>query len=199
MWKKPKRPNWMSKEEYANYPETIQIREFKVSGLLYVTTFLKAKTYHKQELAMIYKRRWDVEINLNSIKTVMAMDYLSSKTPEMVKKEIGIHFLAYNMIKNLIVEACLSYHVPPWTVSFKGTLQLFNQFTPHFFYANQETENFLYQHLLRLIVKNKIGNRPGRIEPRAVKQKPKSFPALRNSRTLEKQRLLQQLEKKKAC
>ena len=89
----------MKQEQYDAYPDLMPVREFKVAGNVYVTTFLDAKTYPKQDLAQIYCRRWDIEINLRSIKSIMEMDMLSCKTPSMVLKEIGIHFLAYNGIR----------------------------------------------------------------------------------------------------
>jgi hypothetical protein len=99
MWKKPKqKPEWMTKNEYDSYPDEISVREFKISGLVYVTTFLDQKKYFKKELAEIYVKRWQIELNLKSVKSVMGMDMLSCKTPEMVRKEIGLHFLAYNFI-----------------------------------------------------------------------------------------------------
>ena len=66
-WKKPKKPTWMKQEQYDAYPDLMPVREFKVAGNVYVTTFLDAKTYPKQDLAQIYCRRWDIEINLRSI------------------------------------------------------------------------------------------------------------------------------------
>lgn len=194
-WKKPQRPEWMDEAEYAAWPDTIRIREFKVAGHVYVTTFLNDKEYPKKELAKIYKRRWEIEINLKSIKETMNMDMLSCKTPDMVKKEIGIHFLAYNFIRVIIAEACKKHDALPWQVSFKGTIQLLSEFMPHFLNSTESMNKILYTELLRLIVKNKVGNRPGRVEPRAVKQRPKPFPRLKRSRTIEKKRLIKKMEK----
>jgi hypothetical protein len=191
-WQKPRRPDWMSKTDYDQYPDAIQVREFKRHGMVYVTTFLNAKTHPKQELHTLYKRRWGVELHLNSIKTVMNMNRLSCKTPNMVEKEIGVHLLAYNMIRKFMVEACVKHQLLPWQISFKATLQLLNQFIPHFLSTSGKKRKLLYANLLLLIVKNKVGNRPGRVEPRAVRPKTRSFPILKNTRKDEKQKLLQQ-------
>ncbi len=195
-WKKPARPEWMDKETYASIPNTILIREFKVAGKVYVTTFLSAKKYKRKELATIYKRRWEVEINLKSIKEIMDMDMLSCKTPDMVIKEIGTHFLAYNFIRILMAEACEAHGALPWQVSFKGTVQLLNEFMPYFLNSNKNQNQIMYNELLALIVKNKVGNRPGRMEPRAVKQRPKPFPRLKKPRIVEKARLMRKIEKR---
>lgn len=191
-WEKPRRPEWMSQESYDQYPNAIPIREFKKQGVIYVTTFLNAKTHPKHDLHALYKRRWEVELHLNSIKTVMEMDRLTCKTPDMVEKEIGVHLLAYNIIRKLMVEACAKHQALPWKISFKATLQLLNQFIPHLSLASLKKRRLLYTELLQLIVKNKVGNRPGRIEPRAVRQQTRSFPVLRSTRKAEQQKLLQQ-------
>jgi hypothetical protein len=195
-WEKPYKPTWMTQKEYDSYPDKIQVREFKVAGNVYVTTFLNAKKYHKKELASIYERRWDVEINLKSIKATMNMDMLSCKTPDMVKKEIGIHFLAYNLIRIIMAEACVHHDTVPWKVSFKGTVQLLAAFMPYFLNSITRRNKILYAEMLALIVKNKIGNRPGRVEPRVLKQRHKPFPTLKRQRSLEKERLMKKLSKR---
>lgn len=196
LWGKPYKPAWMAQKEYDSYPDKIQVREFKVAGNIYVTTFLNAKKYHKKELASIYERRWDVEINLKSIKAIMNMDMLSCKTPDMVKKEIGIHFLAYNFIRIIMAEACVHHDAIPWKISFKGTVQLLTTFMPHFLNSSARKNKILYSEMLALIVKNKIGNRPGRVEPRVIKQRQKPFPTLKRQRSIEKERLMKKLNKR---
>ena len=194
-WKKPSRPEWMTQEKYDSYPAEMQVREFKVNGNVYVTTFLHARKYHKQELAKIYERRWDVEINLKSIKEIMNMDFLSCKTPEMVRKEIGIHFLAYNFIRIIMAEACEKHNAIPSKISFKGSVQQINSFAPYFLNSSEAKNKMLYAEMIQLIVQNKIGNRPGRVEPRAVKRRPKAFPSLSRPRIVEKKRLMRKVEK----
>jgi hypothetical protein len=197
-WKKPIKPSWMDQKSYDNHPDRIQVREFKVAGKVYVTTLLAHKKYHKKEIAELYKLRWQIEINLNSIKTILNMNFLSCKSPEMIRKEIGIHFLAYNFIRIMIAEACSKYDAIPNQVSFKGTLQLLNQFMPYFLIQNKSNKNELYEQLLKRIVRNKIGNRPGRIEPRAVKRRKKPFPTLNHSRSVERGKLIKQQARKYA-
>lgn len=194
-WKKPTRPEWMDQKSYEAYPDQLKVREFKVDRKVYVTTFLNNKKYHKKELAKIYELRWHLEINLKSIKETMDMDMLSCKTPEMVRKEIGIHFLAYNFIRIIMAEACVQHDVMPNQVSFKGTIQLLNVFMPHFIKSSKRENKIMYDELLKKIVKNKIGNRPGRVEPRAVKKRPKPFDTLNKPRIVEKARLMRRIEK----
>ena len=131
-WSRPVRPFWMDAETYKAYPVQIDVREFKVNGRVYVTTFRNDKKYTKQELAALYGLRWQVEVNLKSIKSIMKMDMLSCKSPGMVKKEVGVHFLAYNLVRIMMAEACSKCLLHPNEISFKGTLQLLNKFTPYF-------------------------------------------------------------------
>ncbi|APS59759.1 hypothetical protein AVI53_03630 [Piscirickettsia salmonis] len=88
----------MTQETYDSYPDQMTVREFKIKGEVYVTTFQDHKKYNKVALANHYKQRWHIEINFNSLKTIMSMDHLRSKTPDMLHKEIAVHFLAYNLI-----------------------------------------------------------------------------------------------------
>lgn len=194
-WKKPKKPEWMDDESYSMYPDKMRVREFKVDGKIYVTTLLDDKKYHKKELAKIYELRWHLEINLKSIKETMNMNMLSCKTPEMVRKEIGIHFLAYNFIRIIMAESCIQYNLIPNQVSFKGTVQLLNKLMPHFINSSSKQNKMMYAQLLKNITKNKIGNRPGRIEPRRVKRRPKPFDTLNRPRFIEKAKLERKLER----
>lgn len=181
----------MDTETYESYPVQIDVREFKVNERVYVTTLLNDKKYNKQELAALYVLRWQVEVNLKSIKSTMKMDMLSCKSPEMVKKEVGIHFLAYNLIKIMIAEACSKCLLHPNEISYKGTIQLLNKFMPYFLGSRKN----LYANLLQEIVKNRVRNRLGRIEPRAVKRRRKPFPLLHKQRDLVKKKLLRKCER----
>ena len=97
-WEKPKRkPVWMSAEEYATLPDTITVRELAVAGMVYVTTLFDPKTYRKQELVSLYQDHWIIELDIRAIKTHMGMDMLRCKSPDMVKKEIAVHIMAYNI------------------------------------------------------------------------------------------------------
>lgn len=196
-WTKPQKPNWMSQNEYDAYPNKIRIREFRVAGIVYVTTFLDPKKYNKKELVKIYKLRWHIEINIDSIKTVMNMDMLSCKTPEMVMKEIGIHFLAYNIIRIIMAEACQKNLGNPSGISFKGTIQIINSFMPYFQNSSVDRNDILYRKMLALIVKNKIGLRPGRVEPRKIKQRKKPFKTLNKPRKIEQEKIIRKIKKRK--
>ena len=116
------------------------------------------------------------------------MDFLRCKAPEMVRKEIGIHFLAYNLIRTVIAQSACKAGISPREISFKGTIQLFNSFGLVFITVNEERYLLLYNMMLSKIATHRIGNRPGRSEPRAIKRRPKAYPLLNESRTLDRKR-----------
>ncbi|QGO66204.1 hypothetical protein Psal073_01152 [Piscirickettsia salmonis] len=115
------------------------------------------------------------------------------KLPIETLKEIAVHFLAYNLIRTLIAEACRNTERLPIQVSFKGVIQLFNSFVSLLSFSADC--NKAHAILLHAIIKNKVGNRPGRIEPRAVKKRPKAFRRLNKSRELEKAEITKRMKK----
>lgn len=129
----------------------------------------------KQEIKDLYKGRWHIELDFRNIKTTLGMDFLSCKTPEMVVKEIWVYFLAYNLIRTIMAEAASLSEILPRQLSFKHCLQLWQACRQRSFNIDDHEKLLL---LLHMIAKNVVGNRPGRIEPRAVKRRPKPYPLL---------------------
>jgi hypothetical protein len=192
--KKPRlKPEWMTEAQYQSAPDTITIREFKTGGKILITTLTSPKTYPKAELKTLYRMRWSVELDLRSIKDTMGMGVLSCKTPAMAIKEIWICLLAYNLIRYLMVQSALLCEVVPRNLSFKHALQLW-------LVVNQEIDQLdatQYQSLLQLLSQQRVGNRPGRVEPRAVKRRSKPYPLLMQSRATARQQVLENGHPKK--
>ena len=184
----------MDKEEYQQMPDTLTLREFKSKGKVIVTTIINSKDATKNEISKLYTKRWLVEVDFLFIKTIMQMEFLRCKTPEMVRKEIGIHFLAYNLIRTVIAQSACKAGLLPRAISFKGAIQLLDSFGLLFIMVDEERYLIIYEMMLSKIATNKIGNRAGRSEPRAVKRRPKPYPRLNESRTLDRNR---SFEKKK--
>lgn len=178
-WKKPKRkPVWMAKQDYADLPETITVREFAVNGRVYVTTLLNEKCYHKQELAILYKQRWKIELDFRSIKTHMGMELLRCKTPDMAKKEIAINLLAYNIIRGNLAQAGSRHKKIPRQLSFRSAVQLVIQATKQIARLTGERLIKALQALLKGMAATPIGKQQRKSQPRAVKRRPKPFPLL---------------------
>ena len=178
--KKPKsKPGWMEQSQYDDSPETLIIRELNVKGKLLITTLLSPKDASKSELKALYKNRWQIEVDFRNIKTTMGMETLSCKTPEMNEKEIWVHFLAYNLIRLLMAQSALLADILPRQLSFKHTLQCWLAWNQQSVFIDIGTSEEL---LFILIAQRRVGNRSGRIEPRAVKRRPKSFSLLTKPR-----------------
>ncbi len=176
---KPKnRPHWMTPQRYDATPESLTVRECKTGSKTLITTLNCHKTTAKSELKTLYKSRWHVELDIRNIKTTMGMDALSCKTPDMVVKEIWVHLLAYNLIRLMMVQSALIADITPRNISFKHCLQLW---LVSLYEINTLDEEQLYA-LLLLMAQQRVGNRPGRIEPRAIKRRPKAFPLLSKPR-----------------
>jgi hypothetical protein len=141
---KPQRPKWMAKEEYQQMPDTLTVREFKSKGKVIVTTITDPKDATKNEISKLYTKRWLVEVDFLFIKTIMEMDFLRCKTPEMVRKEIGINFLAYNLIRTVIAQSACKAGVSPRQISFKGTIQILDSFGLLFIMVGEEQYLLLY-------------------------------------------------------
>ncbi len=181
-WEKPAKPKWMSKEIYADMPDTLQVRETKIHDLVMVSTFLDANEVSKNDLSHLYKCRWTVEVDLLYIKEIMGMGTLRCKTPEMMRKEIYTHILSYNLIRTVIAQAADLHDKKPQKISFKGALQLLNSFRSTIMHANKKNLKGILKAMLRVIASQDIGNRPGRIEPRVVKRRPKAYPRMSQPR-----------------
>ena len=186
-WPKPGRPAWMELETYESLPEELTVREMRVHSddpttrvdeITLVTTMLDPVVAPKSQISQAYHWRWDAESDLCSIKCSLQMDVLRCKTPEMVRKEIGMHLLAYNLIRTVIAESADEYQVEPRSLSFKGALQSLNAFRFTIVLAPAAALPLLYDQLLGMIASYPVRNRPDRVEPRAVKRRPKCLKLL---------------------
>ncbi len=114
VWSRPQRPSWMSVEQYLALPATLTLREVRVrvsqpgmrtKSLLVVTTLLDVQEYAADEIALLYRRRWQAELHLRSIKVVLQMDRLRCKTPDRVRNEFYMHLTGYNLVRGVMAAA----------------------------------------------------------------------------------------------
>ena len=172
--KKPRsKPEWMTQEEYDESSDELIIRELKAGGKTLITTMLCHKKHPVKTIGVLYKQRWQIEVDFRNIKSTLGLKSLSCKTPQMALKELWVYFLAYNIIRSIMLESAIHCIVSPRELSFKHTLQLFLAFGYSLASMNK---------LLLLIGKKCIGNRLGRIEPRAIKKRHNDFPLLMKER-----------------
>ena len=142
-----------------------------------VTTLLDAARYPAGELVALYFKRWDVELFFRDIKTTMGMDILRCQTPEMIRKEILMHFIAYNCIRRLMCEAAKEMDVQVRGVSFKGSVQALRNWEPHLNQAKiSRAERFrLLNDLYAAMTNTPTQQRTGRSEPRCLKRRKKNY------------------------
>lgn len=180
--RKPKyKPDWMTPEHYQQAPESLTVRELAAAGKILVTTLLCPTETPKAALKALYRERWQAELDLRHIKITLGMEMLSCKTPLMVQKEIWVYLLAYNLIRLLMAQAASLGACLPRRLSFKHTLQLWIAWGNH----GAGTDNDVSLHgLFVLIAQQRVGDRSGRIEPRAIKRRPKPFPLLMQPRAI---------------
>ena len=188
----------MDHPTYAALPDELTVREvrvrvsrrgFRTRVFVVVTTLLDAVFYSAQDLADLYRERWHGELDLRSIKVALGMDVLRCKTPEMVRKELWMYMLAYNLIRAVMVRAALSAGLCPRQLSFTGALQAVNGFTPALVLAETAVGIALLDALWVSVAAHRVGKRPNRVEPRAVKRRPKAHKLLRVPRPKARKRL----------
>jgi hypothetical protein len=193
-WFKPSGIRSLDWKTYKSLPESITIREarirvaqpgFRTKVIVVVTTLLDPEQTTKEDLAALYRARWNNELDLRSIKSTMQMSELRCKTPELVRKEIWTHILAYNLIRTIMAQAAARHEIVPRSISFKGALQTLDAFQPliehraahHTAYRLQ-----LYQHLLDAIATHRVADRPDRYEPRLKKHRRNNYDYLTKPR-----------------
>jgi hypothetical protein len=166
---------------------------FRVQTLIVATTLLDAATFTKDDLAQLYRARWNAELDLRSLKQTLQMDILRCKTPELVRKELWTHILAYNLIRTIIAQAATKHGLDPRSISFKGAVQTLEAFQPVIALQgdhNAERRQLVYEHLLDAIASHRVADRPDRYEPRRKKRRPKPYDRLMKPRDEAKRAML---------
>jgi hypothetical protein len=199
VWTKPQRPTWMDEATYQRLPATLEVREvhvqvsqpgFRVTSLVVATTLTDATTYTQDDIAELYHRRWLVELNIRAIKITMGLDVLRCQSAEMVQREIWTGLLAYNLIRQAMLEAALKSKRSPRELSFTAALQKIAAAWLVIAGCDEGAGVKLIAALLDGMAKNIIGHRPNRVEPRAVKRRPKPHKLLTEPRNVARAKLL---------
>jgi hypothetical protein len=191
VWERPQRPEWMDEETYSTIPETLTVRElkvrvdvkgFRVRELIVVTTLTDAERYPREEIARLFRLRWHVELDLRNIKTSLRLDDLRGQKPETIRREIWMHWLAYNLTRKVMAQAALHQEKLPRELGFASALaavtgawELASVADPATLSLHAKT-----QHLG--IAWSRVGHRPNRVEPRAIKRRPKPHKLLNQPR-----------------
>lgn len=193
VWRKSSmRSQLLTQDQWQDLPEqitvrilrfTAAIRGFRSRRITLVTTLLDPKLYSADQLIGLYARRWRLELCLRDLKTTLGMELLRCKTPDMAEKELLVYLLTHNVIRCLMAEAVACHQADLERVSFKGSIDALRQYSAAIAAArSQAMRDALWEDLLLNLVRDLVPYRPNRLEPRALKRRPKNFGWLTRSR-----------------
>jgi len=181
-WQRPQRPKWMDTATYAQMPEFLEVREvrvhvnqpgFRTESFVVVTTLTDKEAYSAQDIAALYHKRWLVELDIRAIKTTMGMDILRCKSPAMIRREIWTWLLAYNLIRKVMLEAAFAADMSPRALSFAAAMEQIGAGWTAVLLLDESRQSQLIDVYLDNLARYRVGHRPNRIEPRAIKRRPK--------------------------
>lgn len=175
-------------------PESLTVREVRVrvdrpgfrSKTIVVVTTLLDEDITVGDLAELYRARWHNELDLRSLKQTLQMNVLRCKTPELSRKEIWTHLLAYNLIHTMMAQAADRHGYQPRTISFKGTVQTLEAFQTLIEahgHRSPDARTILYEQILDAIAAHRVADRPDRVEPRRRKRRPRRYNYLTKPRS----------------
>jgi DDE family transposase len=198
-WKKSlKASAVIPKDQFEGLPAELTVRivrgslhrkGFRVRQITVATTLLDAQKYPAADILHAYLRRWRMEMCLDDVKTTLGMSRLHCKSPAMLRKEMFMHLIAHNLIRYTMAGAAAQHGADLERLSFKGTADSVRQFTQAMAQARSKRKRRdLWDCLLRILAEDLVPDRPGRVEPRAVKQRSKKYDRLNVPRRLYKDR-----------
>jgi len=196
-WGRPARPDWMDKPTYHATPTTLSIREvrfrverpgYRTREIVVATTLSDVNKYTREDIAELYHHRWRVEFSIRDIKQTLGMDVLGGKSPEMLRREIWCHLLAYNLVRQVITQAACVRNRSPRQISVAGAKQMLDAFRGPL--CEGELWSQKVAALLHAIGGRRVGNRPDRCEPREVKRRPKVYARMTRPRATGRAALL---------
>ena len=199
VWQRPARPDWMDPTTYDRMPASITVREihvqvnhpgYRVASLVVVTTLTDARRYSAADLGSLYGCRWLAETDILAIKASMGLDVMRCKTPAMVRKELWTGLLAYNLLRRSLLQAAQAVGRAPQHLSFSAVLQTTAASWSVLLLIGESLARRVVESQLEDLATHLVGYRPGRVEPRAVKRRPKPINLLTKPRDQARAELL---------
>lgn len=192
-WVRPSCPEWMDEETYALIPEALTLREIRTEiaapgkrtkVITVITTLVDHKEHTKAEIVQLYGFRWNSELDIRSIKSNLNLEHARCKTPKMVRLELWVTLLGYNLIRTTAAAAALLHKKQPRQISFTSTCQyvLATWMQLSTGQLSREKMRMLALRMLEQIANCKVGHRPNRIEPRALKRRKHGYPLMQKPR-----------------
>jgi hypothetical protein len=192
-WHRPQRAKWMSPELYHSLPERMDIRvvafnatsDNQTEPLTVVTTLVDHEKYQAAEIGKLYGYRWYAELDVFSIKQMLNLDHLRCKSTDMVRREFWATLLAYNMVRLVCAQAAFVHNKLARQMSF--TIACNTLLSQWLMPPDESIRQTLGKYNLHQIASNEVGNRPGRVEPRVIKRRPKPYKLMTRPRRQYKQ------------
>ena len=182
-----------TKAQWARLPDFVELRVvtsvrrrpgFRPETVRIVTTLLDKDAYPAVEIIGLHARRWEAELRFRDLKSAMGMETLKCKTPEMVEKELMMHMIALNLVRALAIDAARLRDVDPARISFSAALVQTGEWmrlaVADCIPAKRRKQ--LRPMFMKALADAVVRQRPGRSEPRAVKKRPKDYPAMKTTR-----------------
>ena len=190
-WHKTKRTDEMDRREYDSLPDLLNLRladidvdeeGFRVENYTITTTLLDEQAFDRQWLGQAYRLRWNAELDIRSIKVSEGLEHLRSRDPDGMAREFWSGLLAYNLIRLKMLQAAYSRNREARSLSFASAHQLLA--TNWLLWSTRATSESMIGLSLSVLVGRIVGNRCGRVEPRANKRRPKLLALLQVPRNI---------------
>lgn len=198
-WDKPiQATSGRTSDEWKALPERLEVRQvtfrveekgFRTQSVTLVTTLTDPVRYPVEKLREMYRRRWQVETCFAALKISMGADELRCKSSEMIQKEIWMNLIAYNAIRFLQRKAGGLAGVASWRMSFKGSLEVARVWVTRFG-VGRKHHGALRRELYRHLGETMVVERPGRVEPRVKKRRPKKVKLMTKPRRVLRDELM---------
>jgi putative transposase len=191
-WTRPEKPPaWMSKQQYDQIPETLTLREVqfhvtvpgcRTESITIITTLTDPQAYSREDLAELYGFRWNAELDIRQIKQTLHLDHVRCKTPQMVRRELWVTLLAYNLIRKVIATSAAVHGKQPRHLGFTLACQSILASWMLFSTGSCSDSRAMCHMMLAHIAANEVADRPGRIEPRVLKRRRHRYPLMQRPR-----------------
>jgi len=197
-WDRPHRPEWMDEATYASLPAYLTVREIPIRvrqpglrtrRLIVATTLLDQALYTQEAVTQLYSACWQVELDIRALKRHLSLSDLRCQSPDMLAKEIWGGVLAYNLVRKAGCQAACLQGMRPRQISFTACRQGMCAGLKERVQSSAAECVRVGRALLERLGQERVGNRPGRVEPRAKKGGHKGYPQLREPRARARSRL----------
>lgn len=186
-----KRSMTVPKERREGFPDeirvrvitaTIRARGFRDEKIVVVTSLLDPEKYPKEMILKLYLRRWEIEVSFRDMKTTLRYEFVRGQSPRMVKLEIEILLLAYNLMRYVMSRGGkgsqgIRFGIASTSAAVKSFLSVIQSV-----YRSGRSCARAFSRLVAAVVSDMLPRRKRRPYVRAVKRRPKPYPLLTKPR-----------------